>query len=376
MASEHIRVGIIGASPDRGWATRAHIPALRTLPGLELTAVGTSRIESAREAARIFGAAHAFADPWELAEHPDVDLVAITVKVPAHDELVRAALGAGKHVYSEWPLGLNTEEAVELARLAHAAGVHHAVGLQSRHDPAIRRARELVAEGYVGQVLSATVYSALTKRAGGRLPAWGAYTLDRRNGAGVLEVAGGHTLDAVEYVLGDIAELSAELTIRMPRSVVQETGEALDNTSPDHIRVHATVSSGAVLSAHIHDAKVTDGRTRIEIAGTDGDLAIVSDVHGGAGLQMCGLRLLGSRGVGGEWRELVASNAATVLEAESGNVGRLYARLADDIRTGARTVADFDTAVHVHALLDAIRRSAETGTRMRLTATTAAGSRS
>ncbi|QIS23268.1 Gfo/Idh/MocA family protein [Nocardia terpenica] len=376
MASERIRVGIIGASPDRGWATRAHIPALRTLPGLELTAVGTSRIESAREAARIFGAAHAFADPRELAEHPDVDLVVITVKVPAHDELVRAALGAGKHVYSEWPLGLNTDEAVELARLAHATGVHHAVGLQSRHDPAIWRARELVAEGYVGQVISATVYSALTKRAGGRLPAWGAYTLDRRNGAGVLEVVGGHTLDAVEYVLGDIAELSAELAIRVPRSVVQETGETLDNTSPDHIRVNATVSGGAVISAHIHDAKVTDGRTRIEIAGTDGDLAIVSDVHGGAGIQMCGLRLLGSRGVGGEWRELVAGDAATVLEAESGNVGRLYARLEDDIRTGARTVADFDTAVHVHALLDAIRRSAETGTRMRPGATTAAVSRS
>src|SRR4051812_27273034 len=134
---DRIRVGIIGASPERGWAAAAHVPALRALPQYELTAVGTSRPESAREAARAFGAAHAFTDARRLAEHPEVDLVVVTVKVRAHAELVGAALAAGKHVYCEWPLGLTTAEAEHLAASARTAGVHDAIGLQARYAPAI-----------------------------------------------------------------------------------------------------------------------------------------------------------------------------------------------------------------------------------------------
>src|SRR6266851_2685269 len=74
--------------------------------------------ETAREAASKFGAAHAFTDARRLAEHPDVDLVVITVKVPFHLELAQAALAAGKHVYCEWPLARSTAEAQMLAASA------------------------------------------------------------------------------------------------------------------------------------------------------------------------------------------------------------------------------------------------------------------
>jgi SAM-dependent methyltransferase len=89
--------------------------------------VGTSREESAREAASLFGAAHWFTDAAELAAHRDVDLVVITVKVPFHYELAEAALRAGKHVLVEWPLARTTEEAQRLTKLASQAGVRHAV---------------------------------------------------------------------------------------------------------------------------------------------------------------------------------------------------------------------------------------------------------
>ncbi|GLW05917.1 oxidoreductase [Microtetraspora sp. NBRC 13810] len=367
-----IRVGVIGASPDRGWAARAHVPALRALPGYALTAVATSRAESAREAARRFGAAHAFTDPRRLAEHPDVDLVAITVKVPAHAELVRAALEAGKHVYCEWPLARTTEEARALADLAGQAGVRHVVGLQARHAPAVGYARELLAAGRIGRVTSATVYATRSKGAGTTIPAWAAYTLDRANGAGLLEVAGGHTLDAVEHLLGEITTLSAALSVQRPGYTVEETGEAVEVTGPDHLQLHGALTGGAALSAHIHDAKVTDARTRIEIAGTEGDLAIVSGALGAGGVQMSELRVLGSRG-DGSWEELPVPVrhrrlAEVVQDVQALNVARLYAGLADDLRTGARTTADFGAALHVHRLLDAVRRSAATGTRQTLAA--------
>ncbi|MGV9834882.1 Gfo/Idh/MocA family protein [Nocardia niigatensis] len=365
--SDSIRVGIIGANPDRGWAARAHIPALRALPDFELTAVGTSRRQSAERAARVFGAAHAFTDARELAEHPDVDLVVITVKVPAHAELIRAALAAGKHVYSEWPLTRTTAEAEAIVAAAAGAPGLHVVGLQAELAPAVRRARELIVDSrYVGKVISATVYAARGKGAGGRIPQWAAYTLDRENGAGMLEVAGGQTLATVESIVGSLAEVSAELVIRHPLTIIDETGERVTGSSPDHLLLTGRTDKGVPVSAHIHDAKVTDGRTRIEISGTDGDLAIVSDGPSGAGgIQMSDLRLLGSNGPSGSWQDLTPEEAApfAALPIESRNVARLYDRLASDVRRNLHLVPDFGMGLHLHRVLDAIRRSADSGRR-------------
>ncbi|WP_250562085.1 Gfo/Idh/MocA family protein [Sphaerisporangium fuscum] len=365
---DKIRVGIIGANPDRGWAVRAHVPALRALPQYELTAVGTSREDTARAAAAKFGARHAFTDPRRLAEHPDVDLVSITVKVPHHAELIATALAAGKHVLCEWPLALTTSEAEGLLRLADEKGVHHALGLQARYSPAVMYARELVADGYVGRVTSVNLYAANGKGAAEDLPAFSVYTLDKANGAGNLEVIGGHTLDAVRYVLGDITELSAMLSIQRPRYTVSGTDQVIEVTSPDQVLVHANLARGAVLSAHLHTGKVTDGRTVVEIAGTEGDLSIVSGDEGPMGLQISALGLRGSRGVGGAAEDLPVparfrTAAPDVPDATVLNVAQLYAALAGDIRTGARTVPDFATGVGLHRLLDTIRRAAETGTR-------------
>ncbi|MGW4246162.1 Gfo/Idh/MocA family protein [Nocardia sp. NPDC004722] len=370
--SDRIRVGIIGASPDRGWASRAHIPALRTLPDFELTAVGTSRRESAEQAAREFGAPHAFADASALAEHPDVDLVVITVKVPAHAELIGAALAAGKHVYSEWPLTRTTSEAEALVATAAAAPGHHVVGLQARFAPAVLRARELLAEGYVGQPVSATVYSSRGKGAGGVIPQWAAYTLDRENAAGLLEVAGGHTLDPVEFLLGELTDLSADLAIRNAYNTVVETGERVPVTSPDHLLLHARTRDNVVVSAHLHDGKRTNAHTRIEISGTEGDLVLANDTAAGApglhagGIQMSDLKLLAARGADASWRDLTPADPAPIaaLPVESRNVARLYARLAEDIHTAADTVPSFSAGLRMHRVLDAIRRSAASGARV------------
>jgi predicted dehydrogenase len=97
--AKRIRVGIIGANPDRGWAAQAHIPALKSLPeDFEITALSTSRRESADAASTRFGVPLAFDNHQDVVNSPDVDVVAITVKVPQHFELATAALAAGKAV--------------------------------------------------------------------------------------------------------------------------------------------------------------------------------------------------------------------------------------------------------------------------------------
>ena len=132
MAMERIRVGIIGTSMRNGWGRDAHIPALSALPEFEITAVSTSRQETADETAKHFGITHAFADPYKMVQHPDVDLVSICVRVPFHHQLGMAALNAGRHLYCEWPLAPTTEQAQEMRDLAVRKGVHHIVGLQAR----------------------------------------------------------------------------------------------------------------------------------------------------------------------------------------------------------------------------------------------------
>src|SRR5712671_7878711 len=171
-----IRVGIIGANPDRGWAAQAHIPALRSLSDdFEITAVSTSRRASADAARELFGVPAAFDNHQELVNSPAVDVVAITVKVPYHRELATAALEAGKAVYCEWPLGNGLREAEALAALAKKQGVLAVAGLQARSAPAVAYVRDLVEDGYVGEVLSATLIGS-GMGWGPTVPVYNAYT--------------------------------------------------------------------------------------------------------------------------------------------------------------------------------------------------------
>src|SRR5438105_9113874 len=148
---KRIRVGIIGANPDRGWAAEGHIPALKSLADdFEITALSTSRRASADAASKRFGVPLAFDNHRELVNSDAVDVVAVTVKVPHHLELATAALEAGKAVYCEWPLGNGLREAETLAALAKRQGVLAVVGLQARSAPAVAYVRDLIKEAYVG----------------------------------------------------------------------------------------------------------------------------------------------------------------------------------------------------------------------------------
>src|SRR5207245_10312086 len=183
IMTERIRVGITGANPDRGWEAQAHIPALKSLPDdFEITALSTSSRESAEAARARFGVPRAFDNTQDLVNHADVDVVAITVKVPHHFELATAALRAGKAVYCEWPLGNGLQEAEKLAALAKQKGVLAVAGLQARAAPSVLYVRDLVRQGYVGEVLSTTLIGS-GMGWGPTVEPYNAYLNDRKNGA-------------------------------------------------------------------------------------------------------------------------------------------------------------------------------------------------
>jgi predicted dehydrogenase len=224
MSAERVGVGIVGLSAGGGWAATAHLPALRSLDGFELRGVAASSPRSAAAAGEQHGVPLRFDSAAELAAHDAIDLVVVAVKVPHHLELVRTAIAAGKTVYCEWPLGRNLAEAEEMAALAAAGRVCTAVGLQARAAPAFHYLQDLIRDGYVGEVLSTSVIASgvnwgATYRPGGD------YMLDRANGATMLTVPFGHTVDLLTMVLGEFSHTTATLGRLRTEASNRETGE-------------------------------------------------------------------------------------------------------------------------------------------------------
>ena len=368
MPRERFGIGIVGVEPGRSWAARSHIPTLRALSEtFDIIGIANTNKASSEAAAAATGLPRAFSDVAELVAAPEVDIVVVAVKVPPHLQIVKAAIGAGKHVYCEWPLGNGLAEAEEMAALARAKGVLGVVGTQARLAPEIEYLGHLIADGFVGDVLSTTLVArGGALQGGGSIPnkkTWG-YLLDNSNGATLLTIPVGHTLAALRDVFGDIADVSSVLAVRRPAALVVDTGETLPATAPDQVLVSGVFASGVPISIHYRGGAARDGDGLFwEIHGTEGDIRM----SGPSGhTQMVQLALTGARGEEKVFKSLevpASYRAGWPEDVEPGNVARLYARMARDLRDGSRTAPSFEDAVAVHRIIAAIERAAESGRR-------------
>src|SRR5207247_3708422 len=248
--TKRIRVGIIGANPDRGWAAQAHIPALKSLSDdFEITALSTSRRESADVASDLFAVPVAFDNHQNLVNSAVDYVFAVTVKVPYHLELATAALDAGKAVYCEWPLGNGLKEAETLAALAKKKGVLAVAGLQARSAPSVAYVRDLIKQGYVGEEPSTWLIGS-GMGWGPTVEPYNAYVDDKKNGATMLSIALGHAADALCHCLGEVRELSAIMTVRRKSFTITGTSESNPMNADDQVLVSGLLEGGAALSIH------------------------------------------------------------------------------------------------------------------------------
>ena len=196
-----------------------------------------------------------------------------------------------------------------------------------------------------------------------------AYMLDARNGANLLTVAIGHSLDTLNYVLGEFADLSALSGLRRPLITIEETGDQIAKTAPDQIGVIGTLMSGATASVHIREAVASGTGFLWEVNGTDGTLRITADA---ALPEIYPLTVAGAQGRN-EPAELAVPAAlahkwpmlTSLQGAPAFNVGRAYAAFAADIDNGTHTAPDFADAVRRHEVIAAIERSAASGERVK-----------
>ncbi|NNF63724.1 MAG: Gfo/Idh/MocA family oxidoreductase [Acidimicrobiia bacterium] len=357
--TEPLRLGLVGADASgRGWGPVAHMPALAGLDEIELAAVCTSRLESADAASEAFGIP-AFHDVRELAAQPDIDIVSVVVRVPRHRDVVVPALEAGKHVFSEWPLGANLAEAEEMAALARSKGVVTAVGLQGRNDPTLAYVKELHDEGWLGELLTVNV----TMFGGGALGhnSSEAWMGDNANGANTMTIVAGHTLDQIAHCFGAFTAVSGKIAVQVPQWKLADAGETIDVDAPDNIAVNATLATGALVSYQA--ATVPNHATgwRLEAFGTEGTLKATT----AALPQITPIVLKGARGDDPLVEMDVPDRLNVVPDGfpfgPARNVGGTYRRMAEAIRGRGSYLPDFDHAVKVHRLLDAIERSSAEG---------------
>ena len=358
--ADKIRLGFVGANVNSGWSTQSHYPALLASPDVEFTAVCTSRPESAEEAKQKFGAKLAFHDFREMSVSPDIDAVAVVVRVPLHYEPTKAAIEAGKHVYTEWPLGRTTSEAEELAALAKAKGVQTAVGLQSRVSPVLLYIKELIEEGYVGEVLSCHV---TTMRDGAlERPSSRNWNLDASQGANALTIANGHVIDALRMVVGDFEKVACMVTTQISPIYEPDTQQLVEPTSPDNVRVSGQLKRGAAASVHVGAVPWAGSGFRMEIFGREGTLITTGSVSSQRGEM---LRVQGAQKTQ-ELQDLTIPGRFVYVpddfpKGDPFNVGQMYALFAEAIRTGKNRLPTFDDAVNLHRFLDTIQKASDTG---------------
>ncbi len=359
MAEQPIRTGIIGASVDRGWGWRSHVPALRALPEYELSAVCTAHSETAQAAAAATGARFAFADYRDLVASPEIDLVTIAVRVPWHREMALAALAAGKHVYCEWPLGASLAEIEEMAAAARSSDRCAMVGLQGRAAPWVQHLRQLLQEGYAGRVLTVRAWLAMAHpymRAG---LTWAA---KRSSGNNLLTIQTAHSLDVLGQILGGFAEVSAQIRTMMPQWPAPNGGEPTEADAPDCVILHGTTASGAPVSAHFAFVPAYATGWRLEIFGTEGTIVATA----GGPPMLLPARLQGARAGEREVQDLPVPGSLIRVPSSfphdsSFHVAHMYRRLADAIHAKAPVSPSFDDALSLYRLLGALEESDREG---------------
>ena len=363
--ADKIRVGIVGATVTTGgsgWGANAHVPAIDILPDYELKAVCTTREETAQASKEKFGADLAFTDINEMAAHPDVDLVAVVVRVPWHYDLVMAGLRAGKPVFCEWPLGANLKQAEEMEELARQRNLNTIVGLQGRSAPALMYARDLVVQGYIGEVLAANmtvIAQQQLERGAGRV-----WQREHKNGANTLTISGGHAIDALCFVLGEFSEVSARTKTMITEWKDTDTNTMVKVDAPDSISVAGVLQSGVEVAYQALAVPHNPSGTRFEIYGREGTLV----VNGNANIGPSGL--FGSKG-NDPLAEMPPPDEylLTPEGTPAGpprNVAQAYVRYADSVQKGKPEAPDFGDAVKRHHLLDAIERSSSEGRSIKL----------
>lgn len=203
MITRPLRIGIISAR----WGTKCHLPAWRAVEGAEVTAICTSREETARAAAEEFSIPKAYWNYRDMIADPDIDLIDIGTRPSLRYHMAKDAIAAGKHIYASVPTAVNVEQVEELVRMADAKGVKSASDAYFQHIPAHMEMKRRIDAGEIGEIVSISLDLQINLFNPPISPKdtyfWFA---DKSNGASALRNLGTHSLTLLTTLFGEVEE--------------------------------------------------------------------------------------------------------------------------------------------------------------------------
>jgi predicted dehydrogenase len=205
-------IGLIGT----GFMGKAHAIAYRTalsafpdIPVPKLVAVADVNEKAAATAAHQYGFESSTGDWKALIANPAIHVISITTPNSMHKDMALAAIAAGKHVHCEKPLSPTLVDSLEMVKAAETKGVRTQVGFNYIKNPLLKLAREMVDAGELGEI---TGFRGIHAEDYMHDPAnpW-TWRIDPSGGPGVIADLGSHIIGMARFLLGGIAEVSADV---------------------------------------------------------------------------------------------------------------------------------------------------------------------
>ena len=252
-----VKYGVIGL----GWFGEKHLEALSAIPNVELHSLCTRNPERLAEAAAKFGVKKTFTDYNTMLADPDLEAVSIVTMWDQHTAPALAALEAGKHVFLEKPMASTVADCDAIVAAANAAKGSFMVGHICRFNPRYAAAKEAIAAGRIGKIIS--MYARRN------LPAW----------------VGATVLDKIGPIIGDCVhdtDLMFWFSGSRAVSAYAQTVRIREHTHPDLGQVMYRLENGAscILESVwcLPDSTPFQIDERLEVIGTAGSISI-HDTH-------------------------------------------------------------------------------------------------
>jgi predicted dehydrogenase len=339
---EAIRVGVVGT----GFGARVHLPALAEVAGVKITALCSVDSARAAEAARERDIPLVFEDYQQMLASGEVDAVTLAVPPYLHHPMAVAACEEGVHVLCEKPLAMSAAEARDLENLVRDSGVCHGVAFHRRYEPARQRMKQLVEQGFIGDLHSASVIvyrSALNARAG-RSNGW---MMKQELGGGVLSTIASHYVDELRWWFGEVHAATGLTHTAVQEQADSGFGEQLEADADDNTAFVMRFATGAIGSVTISYTAAANVGEEIIVSGSEGMLAIQEPDQ-----------IVGAR-EGGQIRSVMPRDTPRPSE-ERRQIEPFRALAADwfaAIRAGTAFSPSFEDGARVQEVLDAVSQS-------------------
>lgn len=362
MASPPLRVGIISAA----WGARAHLPAWRSLDGVEVTAICTSRPETAAKAAADFGVARAFHDFRAMAADRDIDIVDCGTRPPLRAAMVMAALAAGKHVYNGIPFAKDLADAQAMVGAWQKAGTVAVADAFMQAVPAMVQMKAMIDSGWVGEVFGADIAfeAPLFSAAQTHVPDY-AWFADAANGASAARNLGSHMLHLLVHVFGPVVSVASDMSLALDAWPLD--GDIIRPEVPDRASMLLRHASGLPTRVEANWAKIGGEGFRFSVWGSKGRLEARAPVFpmahdtrlSGTRDPMPGIMAMAEIAIDPVYLHVpgcraIADRPETGLLA----LASIFAGMRDAIGGKAVAAPDFAQALHVHGVVEAALQAA------------------